>query len=323
MPARAVPGDFAENYRPPEAASPTATGCGCSVTGVPSPVEAAQQLHVQGGQAWPATQAGQAQPHPELPEPPPPASMGGAGLVCAQVPVGQGVVTHRIVTDVQPQASAVSAEQEATSVCEVQGSAGGGVPQPHGAQAAPAGQAGQVQMATGAEAVLPGAAVLPATVPDPDAPPAPVAEGGVVVVVVAPLLQAQLQAGQSAPAGQSGQLQVQVPVPLPPLISPPQPLLPPPPPVPPPVVPPPPPEPPVPQLQSQAGQTSPAAQVGQPQVHVPPPPLPAPASTGVGGGQSHWTGGQAPLAGQASGWTHRQVLPDEARSKQKPPPLQS
>jgi len=88
-------------------------------------------------------------------------------------------------------------------------------------------------------------------------------------------------------------------------------------------VPPPPLAPPVPQVQSQGGQASPGRQAGQPQVHVPPPPEPAPASIGAGGGQSHWTGGQAPLARQASGCTQRQLLPEAPRSKQKPPPLQS
>ncbi len=221
---------------------------------------------------------------------------------------------HSMASEVQPHASAVSAVQEAASVCAVQGSAGGGAPQSQGAQAAPAGQAGQLQTMVG-DPVLP---VPPVTVPDPDAPPVP--DDGVMVVVVAPLLQAQLQAGQSAPTGQFGQLQVQVPVPLPPPVaSPPQPPVPPLPPVPPPPL-----APPVPQVQSHGGQTSPGRQAGQPQVHVPPPPLPTlPASTGVGGGQSHWTGGQAPLAGQASGWTQRQVSPDAPRSKQNPPPLQS
>jgi hypothetical protein len=315
MPVGAGRGDFGRDYRADEVAPPpTARGCGCSVTGVPFGGGARQQLQVQGGQAWPGAQAGQAQPQPALPEPPLPASTGGTGFSWEQAPVGQGAAMHSMAREVQPHASAVSALQEATSVCAVQGSAGGGVPQSQGAQAAPAGQAGHVQTATVGDAVGP---VVPLTVPVPDVP---VPAEGVVVVVVAPSLQAQLQAGQSAPTGQSGQLQVQVPVPLPPPVtSPPQPPAPPLPPVPPP-----PPAPPVPQLQSQGGQASPGRQAGQPQVHVPPPPEPAPASTGLGGGQSHWTGGQAPLAGQASGWTHRQVWPDdETRSKQKPPPLQS
>ena len=263
MPARAGSGDFGRDYRAAEAVPPlTARGCGCSVTGIPWGRGAGQQLQVQGGQASPGAQAGQAQPQPPLPEPPPPAS-GGTRFIWEQAPVGHGVVMHSMASEVQPHASAVSAVQEATSVCAVQGSAGGGVPHPHGAQAAPAGQAGQVQTATVDDPVLP---VLPATVPDPEAPPVP--EGAVMVVVVAPSLQAQLQAGQSAPAGQFGQLHVQVPVPVPPPVtSPPQPPVP----LPPPA-PPAPPEPPVPQVQSQGGQTSPAGQAGQPQVQVPPPP---------------------------------------------------
>lgn len=309
MPARAGSAISPGNYKLPEAAPaeavppPTETGCGCNVTGVPCGVRAPQQLQVQGGQASPGAQAGQAQPHPPVPEPPP--STGGTGFIWEQAPVGHGVVMHTMVTEVQPHASAVSAVQEVTSVCAVQGSAGGGAPQSQGAQAAPAGQAGQVQTTVG-DPVLP---VLPVTVPDPDAPPLPEE-----VVVVAPSLQAQLQAGQSAPAGHSGQLQVQVPVPLPPPVTSPQPPVPPPPPALPPA-------PPVPQVQSQGGQTSPAGQAGQPQVQVPPPPA-LPPSAACGGGQSHCTGGQAPLAGQASGCTQRQPFTVDPRSKQKPPPSQ-
>jgi hypothetical protein len=60
---------------------------------------AGQQLQAQGGQLWPATQAGQAQAQPP-PEPPPP---GGGALSCMQVPVGQGVVMHSIPSSIQPQ----------------------------------------------------------------------------------------------------------------------------------------------------------------------------------------------------------------------------
>lgn len=281
---------------------------GCSVTGEAG-AGAGQQLHVQGGQVWPSVQAGQAQPHPPpVPEPLPPSGV-TTGVIRAQVPVGQGVVMHSMVKEVQPHASAVSAVQEAASVCAVQGSAGS-VPQPQGAQAVLAGQAGQPQTDTVAEPLPvfpPGCAV-----PEPDA--------AVVMVVVEPLVHEQLQAGQASPAGQTGQLQVQVPGPPPEPVPPPEPLAPPAPVPQPPLVPPAPPVPPLPHWQSQGGQASPGRQAGQPQVQVPPPPLPA--STGCGGGQSHCTGGQAPFAGQASGWTQRQVVVG-GRSKQKPPPPQS
>jgi len=309
MPARAAGGDFRLDYRPidptpplgpaPPAAVPP-TGWGCRVTGVPVGGWAGQQLHAQGGQVSPGAQAGQAQAQP--PPEPLPASTGGTGFACAHVPVGQGVVMHSMLSEVQPHASAVSALQEAASVWAVQGSAGGVVPQPHGAQAAPAGQAGQPQTVPGAEPVSP----LLLTVPG--APPVP--EEGVVVVVVAPLLHAQLQAGHASPAGHAGQLQVQVPGPPPVPASPPPPLPPVPVPQPPPV--------PSPQAQSQAGQDAPAGQAGQSHVQVPPPPPPV-----AGGGQSHWTGGQGPLAGQKKGCTQRQLLPADPRSKQNPPPLQS
>jgi hypothetical protein len=151
-------------------------------------------------------------------------------MASAHVPVGHGVVMHSMLSEVHRQASAVSAVQEVTSVWEVQGSAGGVVPQPHGAQAAPTEQAGQPQTAAGAE---PLPAVL-LTVPD--VPPAP--DEGVVVVMVEPLLQAQLHAGQASPAGHSGQLQVQVPGPPPEPVAPPLPVAPPPPVVPPPQPPP-------------------------------------------------------------------------------------
>ena len=155
MPARAARADFRLDYSAFAAAAPGAAppGCGCNDTGDPVGGGAGQQLQAQGGQVSPGAQAGQAQAQPPPPEPPPP-STGGRGLACAHVPVGQGVVIHSMLSEVQPHASAVSAVQEVTSVCAVQGSAGGVVPQPHGAQAAPAGQAGQPQTATGAEPVL-------------------------------------------------------------------------------------------------------------------------------------------------------------------------
>jgi hypothetical protein len=235
-----------------------------------------QQLQAHGGQASPGAQAGQAQAHP----PPPgsiPASTGEPGCIRAHDPVAQGAVTHSMLSEVQPQASAVSAAQEVTSVCAKQGSGAGVAPQPHGAQEVPAGQAGQPQTEPGAEP-------LPVPVPAPAV--------GAVIVVVVPLLQEQLQAApaQSAPAGHSGQLQVQVPEPPPVPVAPPVPVPQPPPPAPPPV-------PPVPHAQSHFAQGWPGAQAGQPQVQVPPPP----ASAGAGSGQSHWTAGHGPLAGQATG----------------------
>lgn len=244
-------------------------------------------------------QAGQAQPHP--PEAVPlPASVAGVTLR-AQLPVGHGAVMHSMLSEVQPQSSAVSAVQEAASVCAAQGSAGW-VPQPQGAQAVPAGQAGQPHTETAPEPPL-----VVST-----GPVVPELDGAAVMVVVDPLVHAQLQAGQVVPAGQTGQLQVQVPGPPPDPVAPPAP------------VPHPPPAPPVPppHWQSQGGQASPGRQAGQPQVQVPPP---VPASTGCGDGQSHCTGGQVPFAGQARGWTQRQVVaPTEAsRWKQKPPEEQS
>jgi hypothetical protein len=309
MPARASDGDFRPDYNRIGAAPPsTAIGFGCGVT-VPEG-GFRQQLQAHGGQVSPGPQAGQAQAQPPPPEPLP-ASTGRTSFSCAHDPVGHGVVMHSMLSEVQPHASVVSAVQEVTSVCAAQGSAGGVVPQPQGAHAAPAGQAGQPQTATGAEPVL------PETAPDPAvAPPAP--EAAAVVVVVAPLPHAQLHAGQASPAGQAGQLHVQVPGPPPAPVAPPLPVAPPDP-VLLPVVPPQPPG--WPQAQSQAGQTSPGGQAGQSQVQVPPPPAPPLPVTG-GGGQSHCTGGQAPLAGQASGWTQRQLWPDGLRSKQKPPPSQ-
>jgi hypothetical protein len=268
-------------------------------------------LHVHAGQVAPAGQAGQAQPQPPLPEPLP-----ASTVTRAHEPVGHGVVKHSMVSAVQPHASAVSATQDLASVYAVQGS-GGGVAQSQGAQAEFGGQAGQAQTGIDGELdVVPGLVVAGPVVPVPvvPVPLVPVPLMGTVIVVVVPLLHEQLQAGHSAPAGHSGQLQVQVPVPVPPPpVAPPAPVTHPPPlppPVPPPV-----------HWQSQGGQASPGKQAGQPQVQVPPPALPA--STGGGGGQSHWTGGQAPLAGQASGWTQRQLGPVEGRSKQKPPPPQS
>ena len=298
---------FRLDYKGVGAAPPsTATGCGCNVTG-PWGCGAGQQLQAHGGQVSPGPQAGQAQAQPPPPEPLP-ASTGRTSFSCAHDPVGHGVVMHSMLSEVQPHTSIVSAVQEVTSVCAAQGSAGGVVPQPQGAQAAPAGQAGQPQTAPGAEPLLPVLLTVP------DAPPVP--DEGVVVVVVAPLPHAQLQAGQASPAGHAGQLQVQVPGAPPVPVPPPLPVTP-----PPPVVPVLPQPPGWPQAQSQTGQTSPARQGGQSQVQVPPPPA-LPPSAACGGGQSHCTGGQLPLAGQANGCTQKQPFTDDPRSKQKPPPSQ-
>ena len=190
MPARARTGDFCLDYEAPGAAPPsTPTGCGCSVTGPPSG-RVGQQLQAQGAQVSPGAQAGHAQADP--PPPPLPASTGGAGFVCAHVPVGHGVVMHSMLSEVQPHPSTVSAVHEVTSVCAVQGSAGGVAPQSQGAQAAPTGQAGQPQTTPDEDAAPP---VLPVPLTVADAPPVP--DAGVVVVVVAPSLHEQLQAGQA------------------------------------------------------------------------------------------------------------------------------
>jgi len=194
-------------------------------------------------------------------------------------------------------------------VCVVQGSVGAGVPQSQGAQAAPAGQAGQLHT---------GGAVDPELPP----PPLPVAEpllvpvpAGIVVVVVAMAPQAQLQAGQVAPAGQAGQLQVQVPVdapvPQPPPAEPPVPPAPFEPPVPPVSAPAP-----LPQSHLQGGQVSPGRQAGQLQLQVPlgvAEPLPVVAG---GAEQSQVTLGQLPVEGQATGWTQPQPPPVASRSRQ-------
>jgi hypothetical protein len=234
---------------------------------------AGQQLQLQGGQVWPVAQAGQAQAQPPPPEPLPPSEV-TTGWILAHTPLGQGVVKQAMPSDVHPHWSAVSAVHDLASVYAVQGSGGGEV-QSHGAQAVLAGQAGHSQIGTAVPdvAVVPGEAVPVPPVAVPVLVPA-----GTVIVVVAPPLHEQLQAGQSAPTGHAGQLQVQVPG-LPPVPD-----------VPPVLVPHPPAAPPVPPLpfphwQSQGGHASPGPQDGQPQVQVPPPPLPA--STGGGGGQSH------------------------------------
>lgn len=104
---------------------------------------------------------------------------------------------HAIRSSVQPQPSAVSAAHEAASVWLAQGSVVS-TPQSQGAQAVPAGQAGQLQAAGGALAADELAEPL-------DPLPAPT-----VMVEVEPALQAQLQAGQASPAAQLGQLHVQV-----------------------------------------------------------------------------------------------------------------
>ena len=84
----------------PDWAGDATTGVSCGV--VP------QQLQEQGGQVWPSVQAGQAQPQP----------LGGGGFVVprAQVPVGQGAVTHSMLSDVQTQESLVSAAHVLASV---------------------------------------------------------------------------------------------------------------------------------------------------------------------------------------------------------------
>ncbi len=90
------------------------TGCG---VGTPPTLEpppetgAEQQSQVQGGQAWPAGQAGHAQP-----QPPPPAPPSAGGVMWTQVPVGHGVVKQAMPSCTQLQASAVSAAQDFASV---------------------------------------------------------------------------------------------------------------------------------------------------------------------------------------------------------------
>jgi hypothetical protein len=206
----------------------------------------------------------------------PPASGVAPVDILAQAPVGQGVVTHSMLSEIQPHRLAVSAAQESGWSCTEQGS-GGAAPQPQGAQAVFARQAGQPHTDTGADP--------PSVLTDADAVLA--LEGVTVIVVAEPPVHEQLQAGQATPAGQTGQLQVQVPdPPLPPVL-----LL-----VPVPVPQPPVPPVPPPQLQSQGGQYSPGAHTGQAQVQVPAVPLPMPPSLPGGGGQSHWTGGQDALA---------------------------
>jgi hypothetical protein len=257
-------------------------------------VTVGQQLQLHGGHDCPAAHTGQAQPQPPASEPP-----SDEPFIWTHVPVGQVTELQMTASAAHPQASAVSATQLAASLWAAQGSAGGGgeAPHPQGGHDVPAGQAGQPQTIAPPE-------------PEPEAPPAPdvvfAVPDGTVVVVVAPELQAQLHAAQASPGGQGGQLQVQVPEPLPP----------------PPHEPPEPPPPP-PQSQAHAGHAVPGGHTGQPQVHVPPPLVPPPASTLGGGGQSHLTGGHGPFAGQTSGCTQRQVLPDVPRAKQYPLPPQS
>jgi hypothetical protein len=275
-----------------------------------------QQLHVQGGQVVFAGQAAQAHAQPPPPVPAPPS---GGGLMRMHEPVGHGVVKQAICNCTQAHASAESAVQEDRSVCAVQGSAGWGVAQSHGAQAAPSGQAGQTHTAE--------------WMVEPEVPPAPLAvpvppgllPTAIVVVIVVMAPHAQLQAAQSAPTGHWGQLQVQVPLPEP---EPHAPLEPPvEPPVPPvPVVPAEPPEPvlppePVPQSHLQGGQAWPGWQAGQLQLQVPA--LEPPGTGGKGGGQSQLTVGQLPLLGQATGCTHAQPLPLAPRARQKPDAVQS
>jgi hypothetical protein len=103
--------------------------------------------------------------------------------------------------------------------------------------------------------------------------------------------QPHAQGGQFWPAGQVGQLQVQVP----PLTQPE-----------------PPPPPPGPQSHWAGGQGWPGAQAGPAQVQVPPPPEPPL--------QSHSGGGQGWFGAQATGVTHAQ--PFGSAGWQKPPPGQ-
>jgi hypothetical protein len=63
-----------------------------------------------GGQVSPETQAGHAQPQPQLPPP-------GTGFISTQRPLGgHGAVTQAMPSSIHPQASAVSALQESGSV---------------------------------------------------------------------------------------------------------------------------------------------------------------------------------------------------------------
>ena len=297
---------------PPPRPPPTPlTGCGCNDTGDPvgrrgrTAVAGAGRAGLARGTgragASATTAAGATAARPPA----------GRASACAHVPVGHGVVMHSMLSEVQPHASAVSAVQEVTSVCAVQGSAGGVVPQPHGAQAAPAGQAGQPQTATGAEPVLTDA------VPDPPPQPAPRASSW---SWSRRCCRRSCRPGTPRPPDTRGSCRCRFRVrrqrpsrrrfPSRRRSR-----------VPPPVAPPLQPPPGWPQAQSQTGQTSPAAQAGQSQVQVPPPPA-LPPSAACGGGQSHCTGGQLPFAGQASGCTQRQPFTADPRSKQKPPPSQ-
>jgi hypothetical protein len=274
MPAAPSGGDC-RRWRAPFDYRPGAIAAGCSVSGGPG-VGPAQHVQAHGGQVWPAVQAGQAQP-----QPPPPVLLPASGVapvdILAQAPVGHGAVTHSMLSEIQPQELAVSAAQEAGWSCTEQGS-DGVVPQPQGAQAVFAGQAGHPQTDTGADP----ASVLADGELEPE--PEPATEPATVIVVAEPSVHEQLQAGQATPAGHTGQLQVQVPdpppVPVPVLVphAPPVPSAP-------------------PQLQSQGGPYSPGAHTGQAQVQVPPP-VETPASVGEVGGQSHWTGGQDVFAEQ-------------------------
>jgi hypothetical protein len=245
-----------------------------------------QQVHEHGGQDWPLSHAGQAQPHPVEPEPEPP-------VIFWQMPDLHGpVVLQAIPRAIQAQPSAASAVQVWVSRWIEQGSLGGALP----------------------PSTLGGPPPVPVPEPEP-AEPVPDAGTVVVEVVVPPSLllttvtapvsaQLQVQAGQVSPGAQTGQAQAQVPPPLepPPLLQPPPP-------------------PPPPQSQLQGGHACPGAQAGQAQVQVPPPPLP-PSSAG-GGGQSHATAGQAALGGQAMGCAHAQPPPETPIAWQKPPALQS
>jgi hypothetical protein len=257
---------------------------------------AMQQLQEQGGQVSPGAQAGQAQAQPPPPLP-------GTGLVCEQTPVWQGVVTQAIPSWTQPHASAVSAVHDVASVNLAHGSAGTGfgagglIPQPQGAHAAPAGQAGQPQTEASAAPVEGGLSIVVFTG---WAVPLPVVPEG--ATPTAPWPQPHAQGGQFGPV-QAGQAQAHVPEPLPPpQVPPPEPPLP----------------PPLLQSHAQGGQAWPGPQAGQVHVQVPPPvePPPVPPVEPPPPEQSHCTAGQSAPAGQTSGWTQVHPPPETSRAWQ-------
>jgi hypothetical protein len=116
-PSRAIPPILFGGQRPIGPAAATACGGACATGGVnvTSGGRLGQQLQVHGGQVSPGAQAGQAQAQPPPPEELPPSTVetGGAWL---QMPVGHGVVTHSMLSEVQLHASVVSAVHEVASV---------------------------------------------------------------------------------------------------------------------------------------------------------------------------------------------------------------